>query len=546
MLNSNNWIWRAVTPSRSFDTLLERINPFVSHNRSCANKNFFPAIIALQFFCQSAGYAQASPSTAESAANASQSAVAEQNKAADPDFYQSLDRLNRQILIKDIELERFNINFRSANNVQGRWRGPRYFLTQEGNAAATAAGVLTAVMIRDEVIEHPYNFELNSKGKEIEVRRSTNRVGLEDSIYPQMIGQFLSVYGSSLELCINLFHDAQARSRGFAPKTAVKHVEKISANIKELFSQRQQLIASNTSKIPAAHILLAQAQGNVLQDLCDLALNEYSRFHVGARRFRAFQDSLYIFDIAKNATGAAGNIIGLYATAQPRSTANGPAGILTTMSASLVVAGPIASRFIGKVVGDRTRAKTASLTAQSESTDLRRLKDDRKDLARLISDAQQTSSGEDIFLSKMVELESYNQLSEEDHKRKLDLASAEIRAGTRAATQNVLAGTVVGGSKFGPGIGLLIGGFHFWKRPIQSNIVLCDGNLAYFCGSSLAVLDNARIQIRSELQRHELSKQHLLPGQILSEHMRRLDAIEHQLFTSVDSGSGSGNKGPNQ
>jgi len=541
MLNSNKRNWRGLSLRLdNFGNSLQELSVLLQRSYTRSG-SFTLAFICFLTFSQIACYAESTqdsdpPASGQARGNTSGNV---QNSQSNQDFYQHLDWLNRQILLKDIELERFNINFRSANNVQGRWRGPRYFLSQEGNATATAAGVLTAVLLREEVVEHPFKIELNSKDQETEVRRSTNRIGLEDAIYPQMVGQFLGVFGSSVELGINLFHDAQARSRGFSPKLAVQHVEKISGSIKELFSQRQKLIGENASNIPASHILLAQVQGHVLQDLCDLALNEYSRFHIGARRFRAFQDSLYLFDIAKNGTGAAGNIIALYATAQPRSTANGPAGVLTTMSASLVVAGPIASRLIGKAVGGRTRHKISRLTAQCESTDLQRLRNDRTELARLIDDARQTSSAEDIFLTKIVELESYNQLSEQQHQKKLDLASAEIRAGTRAATQNVLAGTVVGGTKFGPGVALMIGGFHFWKHPIESNILLCDGNLAYFCGSSLAVLDNARIQLKSEIQRHRLSKEHMMPGQILSDHMRKLDAIEHQLFSNAATQSGS-------
>ncbi|MBK7841309.1 MAG: hypothetical protein IPJ49_27225 [Candidatus Obscuribacter sp.] len=45
-----------------------------------------------------------------------------------------IEDCNRQILLKEIELERYSINFRKKNNVQGRYRGWRYFISQEANA----------------------------------------------------------------------------------------------------------------------------------------------------------------------------------------------------------------------------------------------------------------------------------------------------------------------------------------------------------------------------------------------------------------------------
>jgi hypothetical protein len=64
---------------------------------------------------------------------------------------------------------------------------------------------------------------------------------------------------------------------------------------------------------------------------------------------------------------------------------------------------------------------------------------------------------------------------------------------------------------------------------IESNIQICDGNLAYFCGTSLGFMDIIRIQVQAEYTRHKLAKQNLLPSQILADHMRKLDEIERQV-----------------
>lgn len=369
----------------------------------------------------------------------------------------------------------------------------------------------------------------------MEDRRTPFRIGIEHAIIPQFVGQNLGALGSAAELGVNLFHEHQALMKGFDPRTAIGHVEGIQKNIHDLFAERDKLLQEVSGRIPVSHMQLAKEQGVVLQDLCNLSLHEYAEFHIGARRFRAFQDSLYLLDIFRNMSGAAGNIVAMYATEKARSTANGPAGLGTTTSAAFVIGGPIFSRLTGKFIGMYTEHQLKNLVEPNETGDLEKLQTDRTRLAQLLKQAQQSNPAPDVFFTKALELDSFNELSTQSHRKKLTLATNELRAGTRSATENLLAGTIIGGTKLCPGIGLMIGGFHFWKHGIESNILICDGNIAYLCGTSLAVADNARIQLRSELERRKLMKDRLLPGQILGDHLKKLDEIEHQLVLGTKS-----------
>src|SRR5690349_1495133 len=49
--------------------------------------------------------------------------------AGDPDFEAKVHDLNSKILSKEITFAKFNVRFRQEANVQGRWRGLRYFLS---------------------------------------------------------------------------------------------------------------------------------------------------------------------------------------------------------------------------------------------------------------------------------------------------------------------------------------------------------------------------------------------------------------------------------
>jgi hypothetical protein len=121
-----------------------------------------------------------------------------------------IEDCNRQILLKEIELERYSINFRKKNNVQGRYRGWRYFISQEANASLTSAGLLRQLRERQNVIDA--NNRVGS------LRRRPNRQVLESGLICQLVGQSIGGTGSAIELGINMVHEQQARKQGYGPK----------------------------------------------------------------------------------------------------------------------------------------------------------------------------------------------------------------------------------------------------------------------------------------------------------------------------------------
>ncbi len=457
-------------------------------------------------------------------------------------LYTRLDELNRKLLLKDVELERFNIRFRNANNVQGRWRGPRYFLSQEANTITSTAGAWAGVATRAKPIFHRFILGRNKKGEFVQERRLAFRIGLEDALIPQMVGQTIGSFGSAFELGVNLWHDHEARKLSLDPVAADKYVVRIKGEILSLLAQRAEWLDRNSNELPATHLQLATAQGLVLSDLCNLALNEYARFHIGTRRYRTFQDAIFVLDITRNMTGVAGNIVAEYATVVKRGSANAPAGVCNLVSACLTIASPVAARVIGKAAGGRAAQQLKSLVASSEHYDLLKFESDLAKIPPLLKSAARSGPVEERFFTRTEEIQSLNELSTQLHRKKFELANRETRAGTRAATQNVAAGAVIGGNKIMSGLGYMIAGFRFYHRPLDSNFLIADGGLTSGIGGTLGAADNLRIQVRSELQRRNLRQSHLLPGQILSEHMQKLDEIERRLQslqeqTGTDDGS---------
>ncbi|GEM_PF-545365 len=439
----------------------------------------------------------------------------------------AIEALNRDILLKEIELERYAINFRKKNNVQGRWRGWRYFLSQEANAALTGSGLLYQALERQRIINVANDMVLDKNGKITYKQRTPIRARLENGLAPQMIGQIIGATGSSVELSINMFHEYQSRKAGYAPKEGIKRVLAMKAELEDLFERRRRLVDSGA--LSAEDRALALAEEKVLKDITAMGLHEYVAFHVGARRFRAFQDSLYVLDILKNSVGAVGNGINIKGLHENHPNFNGPGGICTFISGCLIVATPLVSRACGKVVGTMHSRALRGVTAGIPQCDLATLEKDKEDLMQLVK-ARGVVSSDTCSAQTLALLSSYERQSGL-RKGQLELATREIRSGTRSATENVIVGTGIGAAKMSLGICLMRAGFVYQHFNHKANSVLQGGTIAYCVGSFVGVGDNIRLRVQDEINRYKLGKKRQLPMQVLGDRLKALDEIETSLKT---------------
>jgi hypothetical protein len=446
----------------------------------------------------------------------------------------NVEEINRQIILKEIELERYSVSFRKYNNVQGRWRGWRYFLSQEANSALTASGLTVQLIDRERVINRANVFKLNDKGELKYVQNSTNRVTQERGLVLQMIGQYIGATGSAIELGINYYHGYKARKAGYGPAHGIAHVLKLKGEIEALFVERAKLIESGN--LDGDDLAIARAEELVLRDITDMGLQEYATFHASARRFRAFQDSLYRLDIAKNITGATGNLVNVVATHNRTPRLSGPAGVLTTTSGALIMLTPLMARGVGKIVELRHKRALKPILAGTSPHSVDQLDEHRAALAALESKFRGTDVSQNTPANSnksLTLLAAYDKESAQRRKQ-LALATREIRAGTRSATQNIGTGFAVGGSKIALGVTNMIAGWKYSKFAHKSNSVVAAGTISYMSGSYLAVVDNLRLRVVDELNRKRLGKRGDLPMQVLGDKLKSLDQLEASLKICAD------------
>jgi len=439
----------------------------------------------------------------------------------------NIEEYNRRIILKEIELEHFSINFRKNNNVQGRWRGWRYFLSQEASAACTASGLTVQLRDRLRVLKHPDIPSFTKDGQPTFVSSVNNRGALETGQILQMVGQSIGAVGSGIELGINIHHQRQAIKKGFGSKASIKHVLALRSEIESLFEERRQAIAA--ANLSVEELAIASAEEHVLHDLTDLSLQEYANYHLQARRFRAFQDSQYIFDILKSSTGAVGSLLNLLATHNRDPRGPGGAGVVTTTSGALYMLGPLLSRGISKVVASSHDRALWPVTAGISKPTVDDLEKHKMLLGKL-EDARLSGDPKNGSAKSLALLTAYDEEAGQRRKQ-FALATREIRSGTRSATQNIGSGLIVGGSKIAFGVTNIIAGWEFSKFPHRANAVLIPGIIAYGSGSYFAVGDNIRLRLLDEISRKRLAERGELPSRILAEKLKVLDQMETNLKT---------------
>jgi hypothetical protein len=423
-----------------------------------------------------------------------------------------VDELTRQILIKEIELEKFNLHYKRETTKQGRWKGLRYAAFQEANFGLNLTNGIISTGERGQHLTNPAHV-------------SANRVGVANII--GMTGSWIGAGGAGLELAILGYHDLQARREGYSPAEARKHVLELRAQIDNLLAERDAMISIESSApLLQGHAEIDAAEGKVLTDVRNLTLFEYARFHQGSARYLAFQQALYSFDFAKFTCSALGSLFAYMALHKHDRLWNTRAGIMFEVSGALIVATPYASRGIGLLAAKIQKHKVSPVSKGLENMEVSKLEADKLALDTLCqAHADQAK--------KSIDRAYIYSVADKSFQDQLHQNLREQRAGRMVGTQNYLSGTFVGGTKIASGVLFNVVGREDNKHTLHddrvTNYNLFAAAILATTGSGVALLDTARIQIYSEINRHRMAKQGLLPGQIINARLAQLDDMEHHL-----------------
>jgi len=425
----------------------------------------------------------------------------------------NVELLSKQILQDEIKLQRFNLAFRVNAAQQGRWKGWRYFFSQEGNLALTEAGIIVTVTERGE---HLHDDQTK--------KNSTNKLA-NDGTLLGAIGQTLAGFGSATELGINEYHAIQAQRNGYGSKEARNTAVKLVADIDQKLAARERLIKEQ----PAADKEQAELQeyeGKVLADFRDLALAEFERYHIGAKKTLAQQNSFYVLDMVKNTSGVIGSFFIMHSILRAKRQYNITGGVFNTVSGFMIALDPVLSRVVAKCVehADKKNLEEHGLPMVWERQV--KLEDDYGRFCKFCENHQVKDRPE---LSRVVaRLEAYD-ANHAYITNELQRNERTLRRGNRTAVQNMGTGLLVGSTKIANGVLTIVPGALYAHDGIRTNNFIFAANVAYLPGVTYGLLDNIRIQTQREFQRSKQIKNHEAPNQIIKSRLDQLNSIEKKL-----------------
>lgn len=413
----------------------------------------------------------------------------------------------REVLRKEIELHRYCLQFEKQSFKHDRWKGWRYFLFQEADAALLEAGLIVGISQREYQVQHG--------GK-------VNGAILEESLIPQMIGQFIGPVGDLNELTINGWRRWKASKKELSPGKAKKKALRLQKEITTQIEDFKKYLGSRKFSSPVEENYF-MAEARILEDIDSIIWHQFSRTFVTVERDWYTQNSFYVLDIAKNITGALGNLVGIVAIRQKRPRMNVGANILTTTSGSFIMANPLLSRGIG-LLSSKYKRRGLGLVDKKAS---KQKVEDLKNQVQALRAFKLGLQGDKYFQTEERVTAYIGQLGLlTDH---LTREEAEDQKAYTAALGRVSVGALAGGTKVASGVTGIIASDPFARKPKKAGPLLLGGTIAYSTGTAITLVDNLKIETKREMKYRKERKDGVLPGLILDNEIEKLQEIEQHM-----------------
>ncbi|MBX9772495.1 MAG: hypothetical protein K2X29_14055 [Candidatus Obscuribacterales bacterium] len=432
---------------------------------------------------------------------------------------QQIDDLTEKILLKEIELERFTLHYTLESAKQGRWKGWRYASFQEVNSGLGLSGSIISVVNRGSVLH-------DSSKLNVPLQEAAN--------YIPMIGSIIGASAAAAEFGINSYHDIIARKHGFSPAASLKRVKSLKDEIQSLLAERQKLVDTATASDLDKYVVVFNIEGKVLRDMLEQSLQEFSRYHVGARRLLAFQQTQYLFDVAKFTTNAIGLDFAYLSLHRRQRIWNGRAGVLFAVAGQLTIVAPILSRLVGWEVSLLTKKRIKRMLPETQDANIARFQADLAALDKVVKERTTT----DLAVASVTDRQGIFDVHEKSFSNAISAEEKKLAAAKLTATENVAASLFVGGAKTAGSVLFLIPGYdnRFNSKTKRAgkvtNELLFSAGVVGIPTNSFSMLDTLRIQVQGEIHRHKAMKDGKLPAQIAAKRLKELDDIERALKTN--------------
>lgn len=225
------------------------------------------------------------------------------------------DLLTKQILLKGIEINRFNLLYRLEAGVAPKHRHTRYFMAQE----TSALGNLTAAVIGDV-----------EAGKNLRTPDKVNKEVIRGAVIGKLVTTSIAGFSSFYELGSNGLRARKNKLRSFDAKGARSFFCCRIAELDKLIDQRESLI-EHLAKDEQYHAL--KIEQDILRDLRDYYILQFSRFHTDLVGYSHSENLFYILNGISNSLSLSADVCLIEAFR--KDTYTGDADILSINSSAI-------------------------------------------------------------------------------------------------------------------------------------------------------------------------------------------------------------------
>ncbi len=473
-------------------------------------------VLSLQFFfCVPAALALSSELTAEE---------------------NQVEELTNQIFRKEVDLERYYLQYRKIGTATPKFRRLRYFALQ---VASTSCSMASNILFTD----------VGKKGLKSNITdfgRGDGDIGQSPSGGPStgppsstdstkgevrhalnlaLIASILGPGSSFLELCSNGYTTLKNIKTGNNPASAVKVVESRIKEIDELLAQRKKILDEHPELRALA---INKAEHTVLECFRDWCLSEFVDLYAEVKSGQAGANVYYMLDVAAGGCAVAGNVLALKSLNPGRDSLSGPAANVSIVGDSINVINAPASSYAGKRIGqywrNRLRKKLSDHLHYGEAESKAAMAQ-----LRIITNAADeraltaASSIESRIAAYMMWSERYDAI--------MDKQIAELRHRSKVAAQGKRVGPLIGATGLAQDIAAATAFYGYPGDERKGASLSYAGAITALSGNGLALLYTNGNFVGELIHRKKLRQQRLLPEQLLDERIRLLHLVDQMVVS---------------
>jgi len=420
-----------------------------------------------------------------------------------------LARQSETILLKELELERYYLQYWLDAKKDPRFRKNRYFFLQQ---LASAGGLSSNILLMSELGKNLGTPDNVSPG----VLRTSNQIFIASNS--------TAASASTFELLSNAYTALKNKKQKRDPKTAANEFVRRVKEIDELLASRTMSLQN----LPPSNIkAVLDEEGNLLKHLRDWCVSDLTDIYADVKSYQAGNSAFYALDATANWMLMASWIISLRAV--DRSSLNGP-GIIASLPGDVILAisAPLSSR-IGTILSKHNKKKICRMLNEEPREMAAETDVSIKRIEQLTANMDERSLVLcDSLIDRLAITKTWSNRCVEFIQERED----DIRHLNKVAAQQNIAGPILGAMFTEQDAADTFAYYNYSARSSKTvNAVAFSGNIMAGTAAAAGIGLTGWNYISEIKHRRKLLRTNTDPEQLLKGRITTIDQLESNLFS---------------